>query len=193
MVLRLSVHVSAFFFLMIRRPPRSTLFPYTTLFRSPHTSRRCPGRDVSRSGFHSRAPRRPAGRPLDDELHERVARRAQQALRRAGLDDSLARFRDRLRDVARLRGECDALRGFASRPLPDDPAQSFRGRALARVPRHLRVPPTPIRAEAGRLLPEHEGQFELPFGTATDLFGSMDELDAGDAPDVAAGGRPEDG
>src|SRR2546428_8170844 len=26
----------SFFFLMIRRPPRSTLFPYTTLFRSPH-------------------------------------------------------------------------------------------------------------------------------------------------------------
>src|SRR2546422_6951813 len=25
-----------FFFLMIRRPPRSTLFPYTTLFRSQH-------------------------------------------------------------------------------------------------------------------------------------------------------------
>src|SRR3712207_8124286 len=25
---------SVFFFLMIRRPPRSTLFPYTTLFRS---------------------------------------------------------------------------------------------------------------------------------------------------------------
>src|SRR2546422_8439741 len=30
----LSVLIS-FFFLMIRRPPRSTLFPYTTLFRSP--------------------------------------------------------------------------------------------------------------------------------------------------------------
>src|SRR5215510_15318272 len=27
-----------FFFLMIRRPPRSTLFPYTTLFRSPSQS-----------------------------------------------------------------------------------------------------------------------------------------------------------
>src|SRR3712207_8374803 len=27
-----------FFFLMIRRPPRSTLFPYTTLFRSAVTS-----------------------------------------------------------------------------------------------------------------------------------------------------------
>src|SRR5216683_5128232 len=29
-----------FFFLMIRRPPRSTLFPYTTLFRSRRASRR---------------------------------------------------------------------------------------------------------------------------------------------------------
>src|SRR6266536_4458088 len=26
--------IRSFFFLMIRRPPRSTLFPYTTLFRS---------------------------------------------------------------------------------------------------------------------------------------------------------------
>src|SRR2546426_8045861 len=31
-----------FFFLMIRRPPRSTLFPYTTLFRSPSRSLRRP-------------------------------------------------------------------------------------------------------------------------------------------------------
>src|SRR2546422_11766657 len=29
------LYCSFFFFLMIRRPPRSTLFPYTTLFRSP--------------------------------------------------------------------------------------------------------------------------------------------------------------
>src|SRR4030066_646040 len=28
------ISCSSFFFLMIRRPPRSTLFPYTTLFRS---------------------------------------------------------------------------------------------------------------------------------------------------------------
>src|SRR2546426_6326116 len=36
---------SVFFFLMIRRPPRSTLFPYTTLFRSPKEgiNRRCAG------------------------------------------------------------------------------------------------------------------------------------------------------
>src|SRR5687768_18509871 len=34
-VLILSLLLFLFFFLMIRRPPRSTLFPYTTLFRSP--------------------------------------------------------------------------------------------------------------------------------------------------------------
>src|SRR3954464_16105750 len=33
-LLRLASLVFLFFFLMIRRPPRSTLFPYTTLFRS---------------------------------------------------------------------------------------------------------------------------------------------------------------
>src|SRR3954462_13772592 len=31
--------VQLYFFLMIRRPPRSTLFPYTTLFRSPQSGR----------------------------------------------------------------------------------------------------------------------------------------------------------
>src|SRR2546427_11316590 len=41
-----------FFFLMIRRPPRSTLFPYTTLFRSGPLPGRLPrGRGrVSRGG-----------------------------------------------------------------------------------------------------------------------------------------------
>src|SRR5256885_3716663 len=35
-----------FFFLMIRRPPRSTLFPYTTLFRSYHQCGRGPQEPV---------------------------------------------------------------------------------------------------------------------------------------------------
>src|SRR3712207_9025553 len=34
------------FFLMIRRPPRSTLFPYTTLFRSDNVPRTLPLRGV---------------------------------------------------------------------------------------------------------------------------------------------------
>src|SRR2546430_12041471 len=48
-----------FFFLMIRRPPRSTLFPYTTLFRSRAAGRRRAHRhrhrDVSRRHLHSRS------------------------------------------------------------------------------------------------------------------------------------------
>src|SRR5688572_32820190 len=36
------LYFTLFFFLMIRRPPRSTLFPYTTLFRSePAPSMKC--------------------------------------------------------------------------------------------------------------------------------------------------------
>src|SRR3712207_7414231 len=53
---------SVFFFLMIRRPPRSTLFPYTTLFRSrchlrAPASRRPDGRGALRAGRreHDRA------------------------------------------------------------------------------------------------------------------------------------------
>src|SRR3712207_8806528 len=38
-----------FFFLMIRRPPRSTLFPYTTLFRSRAGRSRRAGRRVTAS------------------------------------------------------------------------------------------------------------------------------------------------
>src|ERR1043166_8403850 len=36
---RFGISYAVFFFLMIRRPPRSTLFPYTTLFRSHRLSR----------------------------------------------------------------------------------------------------------------------------------------------------------
>src|SRR3712207_8854954 len=45
-----------FFFLMIRRPPRSTLFPYTTLFRSGHGH----GGGQHPEGQH---PQRPAAGP----------------------------------------------------------------------------------------------------------------------------------
>src|SRR3989441_9778871 len=48
---------------MIRRPPRSTLFPYTTLFRSPPRSSPAPPR---RSRRTARRPRRRAHRPRQD-------------------------------------------------------------------------------------------------------------------------------
>src|SRR3712207_9534731 len=51
----------AFFFLMIRRPPRSTLFPYTTLFRS---------RGLEHAAARAEADaRRPVG-PLVPELQQ---------------------------------------------------------------------------------------------------------------------------
>src|SRR2546422_11346687 len=43
-----SVPAFGFFFLMIRRPPRSTLFPYTTLFRSHFLAAKAVGVQVLR-------------------------------------------------------------------------------------------------------------------------------------------------
>src|SRR2546426_2505937 len=65
-----------FFFLMIRRPPRSTLFPYTTLFRSP-----------------DRPDRPPALRHVHLDVHGR--RRARLHHRHGHLDDAPRLRRDR--------------------------------------------------------------------------------------------------
>src|SRR6266496_5275777 len=46
---------TSFFFLMIRRPPRSTLFPYTTLFRSHRRADRSRGGPADRAHALSRA------------------------------------------------------------------------------------------------------------------------------------------
>src|SRR3712207_8870965 len=77
--------ILCFFFLMIRRPPRSTLFPYTTLFRSVvghgmqdgspvPIARRTRGRFVARALPHRRRrlPRRPLpGEDRDGTPHTR--------------------------------------------------------------------------------------------------------------------------
>src|SRR2546429_7200360 len=46
-----------FIFLMIRRPPRSTLFPYTTLFRSPSDQASPPQRRKSVPGARGKGQR----------------------------------------------------------------------------------------------------------------------------------------
>src|SRR3712207_7037902 len=54
-----------FFFLMIRRPPRSTLFPYTTLFRSVGWSANSTRRTLERCGAGSGLRK---GRPVSSRL-----------------------------------------------------------------------------------------------------------------------------
>src|SRR6476659_125187 len=56
-----------FFFLMIRRPPRSTLFPYTTLFR-PRGNRPRRTRASSPPACRSGSPRRPRSEEHTSEL-----------------------------------------------------------------------------------------------------------------------------
>src|SRR3712207_8752433 len=65
---------------MIRRPPRSTLFPYTTLFRSRRDRHDALGRRVPALGDPARRPRAvPRGRPA---ARGRTARRADGADRK---------------------------------------------------------------------------------------------------------------
>src|SRR5438067_5911182 len=54
---RISAWSVFFFFLMIRRPPRSTLFPYTTLFRSLLAERRLVSHDGDDLARHQAPPR----------------------------------------------------------------------------------------------------------------------------------------
>src|SRR3712207_7786412 len=68
-----TVTAGVVFFLMIRRPPRSTLFPYTTLFRS-HACRRL-------------ARRRPVRRARRQDDLPGAARRPRVIQRRPGIAD----------------------------------------------------------------------------------------------------------
>src|SRR5256885_10618101 len=65
-------YVIYFFFLMIRRPPRSTLFPYTTLFRSRRRAARRPRTASPSCGGSPRdsASRRPRGRRSEEHTSE---------------------------------------------------------------------------------------------------------------------------
>src|SRR5256885_15131096 len=63
-----------FFFLMIRRPPRSTLFPYTTLFRAT-VGIGIPGTITSSPGLFKNANSTCLiGRPLQHDLEARLGR-----------------------------------------------------------------------------------------------------------------------
>src|SRR6266850_4658363 len=101
-----------FFFLMIRRPPRSTLFPYTTLLRSHRVRYRKDGED------HGWAP--PLVRALQDAV---------QAERAAGYDAFRARVEARV-----PAGPRDLLDFRAAQPIPleeVEPVEAIRRRFIS--------------------------------------------------------------
>src|SRR3712207_9401239 len=94
-----------FFFLMIRRPPRSTLFPYTTLFRSDHAEDPVEEQQEERDDDE-------AGRARDEALVERLLTERRGDLR---LRDQLELHRQR----AGLQEVRELLRGVDGEPALD--------------------------------------------------------------------------
>src|SRR2546429_8296933 len=91
------IALRSFFFLMIRRPPRSTLFPYTTLFRS---------RRGVRVRARVRARLRPAGiftgGVAGGELVSAHGRGVREDDRRARSEEHTSELQSRLHFVCRL-------------------------------------------------------------------------------------------
>src|SRR2546425_10035408 len=100
---------------MIRRPPRSTLFPYTTLFRS--VADELPGLEAG-AGLQAGA-RRPKGEPLDER---QVGRRLQQE---DGDVDDDQRLGDR--GHGQERDGTAAMTPFKRRPAPGSGGRSPAG------------------------------------------------------------------
>src|SRR3989454_2723638 len=129
---------------MIRRPPRSTLFPYTTLFRSPrspHHPRRAPG------------PRQPGGLP-----HGGGVGAGASLVRRVGHAVRL------LRAARRAGGR---RRSGRLRRLPAGGRRRAWGRAAVRRVRPAlragdRAPARPRRPPGHRLPPRSPGRYTTP-------------------------------
>src|SRR2546425_7008507 len=123
-VYQLTIRFLVFFFLMIRRPPRSTLFPYTTLFRSGPLEKGPDPLCIVEADIAA------GGRPVRlselKGLHVRV-------LRPTGLAEE---DRSRLAEwvVSRIGGEYDLAHAWAL------------ARKLLRLP--ARLPPRPTLAES---------------------------------------------
>src|SRR2546429_9010869 len=93
-----------FFFLMIRRPPRSTLFPYTTLFRSPLHGFEVPQAVVDRV----------EEQPVVDPpilVHEKIAKASHPPQRRARVRGDHASLYELLEQVVFLPWKPEAQSG----------------------------------------------------------------------------------
>src|SRR5256885_16185923 len=112
-----------FFFLMIRRPPRSTLFPYTTLFRS-KAHEQIPRRQGNLRGADRVAPGIQYRSPKEIRIAERETHRHARSSREAPDIDALRVDRIALHEVVsgeqrqRLAAGEDARIRFRSGPAP---------------------------------------------------------------------------
>src|SRR5439155_22284651 len=98
------------FFLMVRRPPRSTLFPYTTLFRSSSASAARPGGGAPSSGYRCSHWRGPRSEEHTSELQSRGHLVCRLLLEKKNSQESIASTRHRT--VAR--GYCGCKRHMKS-------------------------------------------------------------------------------
>src|SRR5688572_31696347 len=92
-----STSFSLFFFLLIRRPPRSTLFPYTTLFRS---ARQVAPRDVLLENCRGEARQNRAQH--DAEEHLRAAQHADHRHRAERSEEHTSELQSQSNLVCRL-------------------------------------------------------------------------------------------
>src|SRR2546425_1661282 len=89
---------------MIRRPPRSTLFPYTTLFRSRYGTRAARGRDRSLGADHPVARRDGARRARDESpgVHDPAAHRGRDDIPRPRSEEHTSELQSLAYLVCRL-------------------------------------------------------------------------------------------
>src|SRR5260221_9733003 len=108
-------HLLIFFFLMIRRPPRSTLFPYTTLFRSRQ-------RDPAAPVLADRDPELGVPRPglAPGDFPRGGARRERRAARFQGDAGADADPQARQRPPAERRGPGPSADGHRAAPPGED-------------------------------------------------------------------------
>src|SRR2546422_1095301 len=124
---------------MIRRPPRSTLFPYTTLFRS-DIARGIVEEDAREVGRIRIEPRGvgPAARPEDHAVKSRDPRNV---FRNKWPNVSRARGGDREQRIRHGRGASQGCKRFKKRSRPDLASAAAASR-VARVTR-LNCAPDP--------------------------------------------------
>src|SRR5256886_3011373 len=152
---------------MIRRPPRSTLFPYTTLFRSRtswrygSTSSRLPGPPYAINSTATRPPPSAAMHPLDDRLegfHRRLREHAMPEIEDvpgapAGAGEHVAHLPLELRPRRQKRYRIEvALNGAGSRG-PDALPRDVERNAPVDAD-HITARPREIREQRGRVRPE---------------------------------------